>query len=132
MIRKFALTTAATLLLATAFAGSADARPRAFTAQLTQPVAERVEFIAEGAVWRCEGDACRATVANTASVAGCRDVVRRVGAVASYGPETAPFNADRLTRCNAVAPQTAAAPAPEAVAESAPEAAPVTEAVAAQ
>lgn len=113
MTRTFVLAAAASLAFAAAFAGPAEARGRAFTAQLAQPVAERIEVVAQGAVWRCEGDVCRATVQEAATVSGCRMLVRRVGAVSAYGAETRPMSEDRLARCNAVA----ATPAETASAE---------------
>lgn len=99
MIRTFAAATLAAFAFL-AVAGIAEARERTFVAQLAQPVAERVQVVADGAIWTCEGDVCRARVDGSASLSGCRVLVREVGVLNSYGSETNPMSEARLASCN--------------------------------
>jgi hypothetical protein len=93
----------ASFVLIAAMAMPAAARERTFVAQLTTPVAERFQVVAEGAIWTCQGETCRAEVSQPATPFGCRTLVREVGAVLSYGSETRPMSEARLAACNAAA-----------------------------
>ncbi len=115
MIRTILATTLSAVVLTTAFAAPAFARPRDFVAQLSQPVAEQVQIVADGAVWTCFGDSCTARVDGAASLSGCRQISSRVGALRTYGSETAPLSEARLEACNE-----AAAPAQTLNASNAP------------
>lgn len=115
MIRTILATTLSAVVLTTAFAAPAFARPRAFVAQLSQPVAEQVQIVADGALWTCVGDSCTARVDQAATVPGCRQISSRVGALRAYGSETAPLSESRLQSCNE-----AAAPAQTMNASNAP------------
>ena len=101
---KFNLTALAAAAIVGAFASSAVAAP-AVTAKLSAPVEARKKPVAGDAVFVCEADTC--TAANpsgaTSSVSGCRQLVRVVGPVASFGTEAKPFDADKLGRCNSAA-----------------------------
>jgi hypothetical protein len=87
-----------------AFASSAVAAP-AVVAKLQAPLEARKKPVAGDAVFVCEGDTC--TAANpsgaTASVSGCRQLVRLVGQVSSFGAAGKEFDADKLGRCNSAA-----------------------------
>jgi len=96
----------ASAMLIAAVSVPALARERTFVAQLTAPVAERTQVIAEGAVWICVADTCRAQVSQPATPQGCRTLAREVGVLRSYGSETAPMSDTRLASCNASVAQT--------------------------
>ncbi len=115
MIRTILATTLSAVVLTTAFATPAFARPRDFVAQLSQPVAERVQIVADGALWTCVGDSCTARIDGAASIQGCRIVAGEVGELRAYGSATAPISAERLSACNE-----AAAPAQTLNASNAP------------
>jgi hypothetical protein len=73
------------------------------TAKLQQPVAEKTKFIAGGAMFVCEADACVATApgSDTFSTAACKAVAAKVGPVSAFtGRKT--FDDTRLGECNAV------------------------------
>ena len=98
MLKTFLI--AASLTLAVTSAAHADA---AFAnASLAKPVAKTTQVIAGGAVWTCEGDACRApaTSDRTRSVSSCKALVREVGPVKSYGVEKQTLTTEELTRCD--------------------------------
>jgi len=101
---KFNLTALAAAALLGAFASSAMAAP-AVTAKLQSPIEGRKKPVAGDAVFVCETDTCTAAnpSGSTSSVSGCRQLVRMVGTVASFGTEAKPFDADKLTRCNTAA-----------------------------
>lgn len=90
--------------MVSAIAAPAFAAP-AVVAKLQAPLEARKKPVAGDAVFVCEADTC--TAANpsgaTASVSGCRQLVRLVGQVASYGPAGKEFDADKLGRCNSAA-----------------------------
>ena len=92
---------AACAALATLSAGQAFAAD-AITAKLSAPVAEKTKFIAGGAMFVCEADACVAAAATsqTYSNATCKAVAEKVGPVTSFA-NTRAFEADRLAACNA-------------------------------
>lgn len=71
------------------------------TAKLASPLAEPVKFIAGGAVFQCEGDACvaRATVTDTYSTDTCKQVAAKVGPIASFSGRRTLDDA-RLAQCN--------------------------------
>lgn len=87
-----------TLIAAPALAGEP------VTVKLAQPVAQPVKFIAGGAIFNCEGDACLAvaTTSETFSTATCKTIAGKVGAVASF-TATKPMDDTRLGACNAAA-----------------------------
>jgi hypothetical protein len=97
---KFNLTALAAAAIVGAFASSAVAAP-AVTAKLSTPVEARKKPVAGDAVFVCEADTC--TAANPSGATGCRQLVRVVGPVASFGTEAKPFDEDKLGRCNSAA-----------------------------
>ncbi len=104
MIRTFVASAALAALMTVSLAGVADARERTFVARLAQPLAERVQVVADGALWTCEADACHAQVnQGAATQPGCRTLAREVGTLLSYGSETAPISDTRLSSCNEAA-----------------------------
>jgi hypothetical protein len=81
----------------------------AVTATLSQPVAQPVKFIAGGAVFKCEGDACvaNAPTSRTYGVDTCKAVAAKVGAVAAFAGRRT-LDETRLAQCNTAAAQPAA------------------------
>ena len=61
--------------------------------------------VAGGAVFEWLGDVCasRTPSADTATVRGCKELARQVGAVSSFGAASKPLAADQLAACNASA-----------------------------
>ena len=94
---------AACAALVTLSAGQAFAAD-AVTAKLSAPVAEKVKFIAGGAMFNCEADACvaLAPTSQTFATATCKTIADKVGPVASFeGRKT--LDEARLADCNAKA-----------------------------
>ena len=92
---------AACAALATLAAGAAFAA-EPVTAKLQSPVATPVKFIAGGAIFNCEADACvaTATTSQTFATATCKAVAAKVGPVSAFSGRKA-LEADRLADCNA-------------------------------
>src|SRR3954447_23544257 len=101
---KINFTALAAVVLLGAFASDAMAA-QAVTAKLQAPVEGRKKPVAGDAVFVCETDACVASnpSGSTTSPSSCRQLVRAVGAVSSFGTEEKPFDADKLGRCNSAA-----------------------------
>jgi len=72
------------------------------TAKLQKPVETASKPVAGGAVFRCLGDTCVATMPSesTLTVRACRELVRAVGPVSAYGSEAKQLDADKLAACN--------------------------------
>jgi hypothetical protein len=85
----------ATLTAAPAFAADT------ITAKLQQPVAEKTKFIAGGAMFICEGDACvaAAPTSQTYATTTCKTIAGKVGAIASFGGRKQMDEA-RIADCN--------------------------------
>lgn len=100
-------TLAAAAALSFAFAGSAFAEG-AVSATLAAPASKPVKIVAEGAIFNCANTACYAAEAPTRanSVLACKAVVKKVGAVASFGAGNKTLSADELAKCNGVAAST--------------------------
>ena len=97
MLMRIAALSAAVMMM-----GAPAMAARSVTAKLQAPGAGVKKPIAGGAVFTCEADTCLAVSGyNTVSPAGCRELVRAVGAVTSFGDEAKQFDADKLARCNA-------------------------------
>ncbi|HEY8003721.1 MAG TPA: hypothetical protein VIE16_05800 [Phenylobacterium sp.] len=73
-------------------------------AKLQQPVAQPVKFIAGGAMFNCEADACvaRAAISQTFSTDTCKAVAAKVGPIAAF-TSTKAMDDTRLGACNSVA-----------------------------
>ena len=94
---------AACAALITLSAGSAFAAD-SVTAKLATPIAGVTKFIAGGAMFMCEADACVAAVptSETYSVPTCKAVANKVGVLIAFeGRRT--LEAAKLTDCNAKA-----------------------------
>lgn len=100
---KTRLSTLAVAAMLAAFATGAAAEP--VVAKLQAPVAKRQKPIAGEAAFVCEGDTCTAATpaVGTNTVPGCRQLVRVVGPVSSYGAGAQALDTDKLARCNAAA-----------------------------
>jgi len=94
---------AACAALATLSAGSALAGD-AITAKLASPVAAKTKFIAGGAMFNCDGDACvaAAPTSQTFATATCKTIADKVGVVASFEGRKS-LDSDKLADCNAKA-----------------------------
>jgi len=71
-------------------------------ATLQQPIAAKTTFIANGAIWDCEGSTCVAsnTPDQTFGPSQCRDVAKRLGAVAEFKNDYKTLQPASLDRCN--------------------------------
>lgn len=76
----------------------------AITAKLAQPVPAPVKFIAGGAMFKCEADACVALAPTSATFAAatCKVVADKVGPVTAFTQMRALAD-DKLADCNAKA-----------------------------
>ena len=94
---------AAVAAIATLSAGSALAGDP-ITAKLQSPVAAKTKFIAGGAMFVCEADACVATAptSQTFATASCKTIAAKVGPVVSFGGNKM-LDEARLGECNAKA-----------------------------
>ncbi len=97
MLKTFAFTAALSL----AAFSSAFAEGSFATATLASAVAKPTQIIAGGAVWTCDGVACRApaTSDETLSVSACKALVRQAGPVTVYAVDKHVLSADELRRC---------------------------------
>jgi hypothetical protein len=97
---KFRLTAALIALAAGAMATSAMAEP--VVAKLASAGVGAAKPVAGGAVFECLGDVCAARTpsADTASVRGCKELVRQMGAVSAFGPAAKQLTPEQLTSCN--------------------------------
>lgn len=96
-LRTLAAACAALASLTAAPAFAADA----VTAKLQTPVAAKTKFIAGGAMFVCEADACvaAAPTSQTFATATCKAVADKVGPVASFEGRKA-LDDGRLADCN--------------------------------
>jgi hypothetical protein len=94
-------TLAAVAALSFAFTGTAFADGKV-VATLQAPVAAKTKVLAGGAVFTCEGSTCTALSVSdrTVTTAGCKDLVKAVGAVASLGGAKS-LSTENLAKCNA-------------------------------
>ena len=71
-------------------------------ATLQQPIAAKTTFLANGAIWDCEGSTCVAgnTPDQTFGASQCRDVAKHVGAVAEFKNDYKTLQPTSLDRCN--------------------------------
>jgi hypothetical protein len=85
------------------FAGAiASAQTGQYAATLAQPTATKVEVLAEGNIWRCEGSQCTlvSEPKDTGSLRACRTLVHKVGQLTSYVVRGKAFESDKLGKCN--------------------------------
>lgn len=71
-------------------------------AKLRNTVAARTKVVAGGAVFQCVGGACVSAAPNdrTIAVAACKELVKAVGPVDSFGDNLKQLEADKLAACN--------------------------------
>ncbi|HEX2561122.1 CC_3452 family protein [Phenylobacterium sp.] len=71
-------------------------------AKLRTSVAARTKVVAGGAVFQCVGGACVSAAPNdrTVAVGACKELVKAVGPVDSYGDDLKQLEADKLAACN--------------------------------
>jgi hypothetical protein len=97
---KFRLTAVLVAVAAGALATSAMAEP--VVAKLQAPGPGAAKPVAGGAVFECLGDVCaaRAPSADTASLRGCKDLARQMGAVTTFGPSSKQLSPEQVASCN--------------------------------
>ena len=95
---------AAAAILSLSFAGAAYAGGKV-TASLKTPVAAKTKVVVSGAVYACEGDTCVALAAPARAVtlAGCKALVKEVGALNSFSNGKRAIEGEDLAACNAAA-----------------------------
>lgn len=106
MIRSTVAAAAALLSLTVASQAAAQSM---VNVKLEQPVAQRTQLVAGGAVFICEGAECvaNAPTSRTYAAATCKDLAKKFGAVASFERGAKSFDGERLSACNEAAlPQT--------------------------
>jgi hypothetical protein len=103
----FAAACAAIATLSAAPAFAADP----IVAKLSAPISTPTKFIAGGAMFVCEGDACtaQATTTQTFALSTCKTIAGKVGPVSSFGGFKS-LDEARLGDCNAVAVAKAGGP----------------------
>lgn len=74
-----------------------------YRATLATPVAEPRHEVLGTALWRCEGENCRASSETSGPANSCVRVVREFGPVTSFVTTRGEFTAEQLERCNASA-----------------------------
>jgi hypothetical protein len=101
---KTILAIAAGVCAAGIFTTSAMADP-IVVAKLKAALTSASKPIAGSAVFICQGDTCTASNPSTGtnSTPACRELVREVGQVESFGSDRRMLTADELARCNAAA-----------------------------
>ena len=94
---------AACAALVSLSAGSAFAGDT-ITAKLQAPVAQKVKFIAGGAIFNCEADACVALAPSTSTFGTdtCKIIADKLGPVTAFGGART-LGEDKLATCNAKA-----------------------------
>lgn len=98
-------TVALAAVAALSFGAPAAMAADAVVAKLSSPLAAKQKVIAGASIFNCEADACVASTpaprAQTAS--GCRELVKAVGPVTSYGSERRQLDEAKLASCNGAA-----------------------------
>jgi hypothetical protein len=89
---------AATLSVASVAAADSPA-----VATLQQPVAKRIQFVSNAAVWDCDGSTCTAANARDMyfGASECHDVARRAGLVGAFKNDSKTLPQASLDHCNA-------------------------------
>jgi len=88
-------------LVTLASATSLHAEP--VTAKLQNPLTGASKPVAGGAIFECLGDVCaaRAPSSDTATLHGCKELVRQIDPVTTYGRVSKPFAPERIATYNA-------------------------------
>lgn len=86
-----------------ATATPAFAGPAGYSAKLAAPVDGARKEVLGGALWKCEGAACRAPAETSSPAASCARVVKTFGKVASFATAKGAFSPEQLDKCNAKA-----------------------------
>ncbi|MEO1101404.1 MAG: hypothetical protein AAFW65_06105 [Pseudomonadota bacterium] len=95
MLRTTALIAAMAAFAAPAFAAST------FVAQLETPVAEQERFVANKALWSCEGDTCTAELKRKSpTVRSCRKFVKEIGPVTTFATGDRALSEEDVAACN--------------------------------
>jgi hypothetical protein len=79
------------------------AQSGSYTATLVQPLDTQKNYVIGDNLWRCAGSTCTliSKPRDASSLRSCRQLQRQVGPLSAYGASEQPFDADRLTKCNA-------------------------------
>jgi hypothetical protein len=97
---KLSITLAAAAAMFSLASGAMAADP--VIAKLQVASAGAAKPVAGGAVFECLGDMCasRTPSSDTASVHGCKELARQMGAVNTYGAASKPLAAGEIASCN--------------------------------
>ncbi len=75
-----------------------------FTAKLAEPVVETTEFVANKALWNCEGETCAAELSRKSpTVRSCKKVAKEIGKLAAFASEKGELDETELAACNEAA-----------------------------
>ncbi|MGR4864241.1 CC_3452 family protein [Caulobacter sp. LARHSG274] len=101
-------------LAATGGSAMAEIKPEGGWLTLSAPAAKD-HIVFDGAIWRCQGEVCRATqVKSLPPLRSCKRLARELGPVTSFGYRGVALSAEQLAACNPV--QIAKTPAQSEVA----------------
>jgi hypothetical protein len=72
-------------------------------ATLQQPVAKRLQFVSNSAIWDCEGTSCTAANAQDMyfGASECHDIAKHAGLVSEFKSDSKTLPQASLDRCNA-------------------------------
>ena len=93
---------ASAALISISFAAPALA-DETVVAKLQSPVATATKFIAGGAMFVCEADACttETPASETFTTGACKAIAKKAGVLTSFSNVRTSFAADKLAICNA-------------------------------
>ncbi len=95
MIRSALITCAFAAIAAPALASTT------FTASLAEPVEKKEDFIADKALWTCDGETCIAELRRkTVTVRTCKKVAKEIGTLAGFGTASDALSEEDLAECN--------------------------------
>ncbi len=98
MLRLLTASGIAIMMAMPAFAGTS------FTAKLAEPVAETTDFVANKAIWVCQGETCLAELSRKApTVRSCKQVASEIGQLAAFVSEKGALTEAELAECNKAA-----------------------------
>lgn len=85
--------------LAAPVSAEAKASGPFYTAELSQPAAERI-VVAGGVAWTCEGTSCVAAKGTSRPLRICRELQRDTGEILAFTAKGEELEAAKLAKCN--------------------------------
>ncbi len=84
-------------------ASAAWAAAPQYSATLASPVAKETEYMIGSNLFRCADTTCVIVSAphDATAIHTCRKLKQKVGDLTAYGASNAPYDAERLAKCNA-------------------------------